>query len=126
MTVSVARRSGAMLLMRLASDRISPMLRPGSRLGSYEIRTALGAGGMGVVYEATDLRLGRKVAVKMLHEAGLKDPDRLSRFEREGRTLASLNHFNIAAIHGVEEADGVKFLVLEYVPGDTLAQRLTK
>src|SRR5262249_22979673 len=99
---------------------------PSSQLGPYEIQTALGAGGMGVVYEATDSRLGRKVALKMLNQAGLNDSDRLSRFEREGRILASLNHPNIAAIHGIEEWDGVKFLVLEYVPGDTLAERLSK
>jgi serine/threonine protein kinase len=95
-------------------------------LGHYKLESQLGAGGMGVVYQATDTRLGRQVAIKLLHESHLKDPERRARFEREARVLASLNHPNIAAIHGLEEAGGVKFLVLEYVPGDTLSQRLAK
>jgi serine/threonine-protein kinase len=99
---------------------------PEQTLAHYRIESELGAGGMGVVYQATDTRLGRRVAIKLLHEAGLKDPDRLARFDREARMLATLNHANIAAIHGLEESGGVKFLVLEYVPGDTLAQRLAK
>jgi serine/threonine-protein kinase len=95
-------------------------------LGHYAVESQLGAGGMGVVYKATDTRLGRQVAIKMLHESYLKDPERRARFEREARVLASLNHPNIAAIHGIEEAGERKFLVLEYVPGDTLAQRLAR
>jgi eukaryotic-like serine/threonine-protein kinase len=95
-------------------------------LGHYRLQSQLGAGGMGVVYLATDSRLGRQVAIKLLHEASLNDRDSLARFEREARLLASLNHANIAAIHGLEEADELKFLVLEYVPGDTLAQRVAK
>jgi serine/threonine-protein kinase len=98
----------------------------GQTLGHYRIESKLGAGGMGVVYQAVDSRLGRKVAIKLLHEEGLKNPDRLARFEREARLLAALNHPNIAAIHGLEEAGEQKFLVLEYVPGDTLAERLAR
>jgi serine/threonine-protein kinase len=95
-------------------------------LGHYQLESRLGAGGMGVVYQATDTRLGRQVAIKLLHDSFAKDPERLARFDREARLLASLNHSNIAAIHGLEEADGVKFLVLEYAPGETLARRLVK
>ncbi len=96
----------------------------GRTLGQYRVVEKLGAGGMGEVYRATDARLGRDVALKFLPEAFARDPDRLARFEREARLLASLNHPNIAAIHGLEEADGVRFLVLELVEGETLAQRL--
>ncbi len=81
---------------------------------------------MGVVYEATDCRLGRKVAIKLLHERSLNDPERLARFEREAKLLAALNHPNIAAIHAIERAEGRIFLVLEYVPGDTLADKIAK
>ncbi len=95
-------------------------------LGHYRLESQLGAGGMGVVYQATDSRLGRRVAIKVLHDTFANDPERLARFEREARLLASLNHANIAAIHGLDEAGGVKFLVLEYVPGETLAERLAK
>ncbi len=97
-------------------------LAPGTRLGSYEILSLLGAGGMGEVYRATDHKLGREVAIKVLAPAFARDPERLARFEREARVLASLNHPNIAAIYGFERADDVPFLVLEYVPGQTLAQ----
>ncbi|MCI0439764.1 MAG: protein kinase, partial [Chloroflexi bacterium] len=89
----------------------------GRTLGQYRVVEKLGAGGMGEVYRATDARLGRDVALKFLPEAFARDPDRLARFEREARLLASLNHPNIAAIHGLEEADGVRFLVLELVEG---------
>jgi Tol biopolymer transport system component len=98
----------------------------GTRLGSYEILDALGAGGMGVVYRAADARLGRHVAIKLLPEALARDDDALARFEREARFLASLNHPNIAAIYGIEEHAGERFLVLEYVPGDTLEDLLTQ
>jgi len=81
---------------------------------------------MGVVYQATDSILGRQVAIKLLHEPFLQDAERLVRFEREARVLASLNHPNIAAIHGLEQDKGIRFLVLEFVPGDTLAQRIAK
>ena len=98
----------------------------GKTLGHYLVESKLGAGGMGVVYLCTDTRLGRKVAVKLLHDSFIQDTDRLARFEREARVLASLNHTHIAAIHGLEEADGTTFLALEYVPGDTLAERLRR
>src|ERR1700736_5790012 len=97
-------------------------LTAGSRLGPYEIRSALGAGGMGEVYRARDTKLKRDVAVKVLPEAFSHDPDRLARFEREAELLATLNHPNIAAIHGLEESNGVSAIILELVEGDTLAE----
>ena len=96
----------------------------GQALGHYSVESELGAGGMGRVYLATDTRLERRVAIKVLHDASLEDQDRLRRFEREARLLASLDHASIAAIHGLEHAGHVKFLVLEYVPGKTLAERI--
>lgn len=96
----------------------------GRTLGQYTVESQLGAGGMGVVYLATDTRLGRHVAIKMLHDISLADPERLARFDREARLLAALNHQNIAAIHGVEKTGDTTFLVLEYVPGETLADRI--
>src|SRR3981189_2265968 len=97
---------------------------PGRRLGPYEILSSVGAGGMGEVYRARDSKLGRDVAIKVLPEAFAHDADRLSRFQREARMLASLNHPNIATIHGLEQSNGVHFLVMELVAGQTLAQRL--
>ncbi len=96
----------------------------GTTIGPYEIRSALGAGGMGEVYRARDSRLGRDVALKFLPQAFAADPDRVARFHREAQVLASLNHVNIAAIHGLEEIDRVPVLVLELVDGPTLAERL--
>jgi serine/threonine-protein kinase len=92
----------------------------GQTLGHYRIEEQLGAGGMGVVYRATDSKLGRQVAIKVLPEKFAQDPERLARFEREARLLAALNHPNIAAIHGLEESGGVHYLVLELAPGKTL------
>ena len=89
----------------------------GQTIGHYRIEEELGAGGMGKVYRATDSKLGRQVAIKFLPEAFAKDPDWLGRFEREARLLAALNHPNIAAIYGFEEAEGVHYLVMELVPG---------
>ncbi|MDQ5871140.1 MAG: protein kinase [Acidobacteriota bacterium] len=97
----------------------------GSTLGHYRIEGQLGAGGMGVVYLARDSVLRREVALKVLPDAFASDPERLARFEREAQLLASLTHPNIAAIHGMEQADAVRYLVLELVPGETLAERLT-
>jgi serine/threonine protein kinase len=94
--------------------------------GKYRIIEEIGRGGMGVVYKAEDTKLARKVAIKVLPEIFTADPERLARFEREARVLASLNHPNIAAIHGVEEADGKRFLVLELVEGETLSERLSR
>ena len=101
-------------------------LESGTRLGQFEILSPLGRGGMGEVYRARDSRLSRDVAIKILPEALARDPDRLARFEREARVLASLNHPHIAAVHGFEQGDGHRFLVLELVPGPTLAERLAK
>src|SRR5512138_3513334 len=101
-------------------------LTPASRIGPYEVLSPLGAGGMGEVFLARDPRLGREVAIKALPDAFAHDPERLARFEREARTLASLKHPSIAAIYGLEEADGHRYLVLEYVPGPTLADRLAQ
>ena len=88
----------------------------GTKLAHYKITGHLGSGGMGDVYQATDSKLGRSVAIKLLPGEFTHDTDRASRFEREARVLASLNHPNIAAIHGIEESDGRKFLVMELVP----------
>src|SRR5262245_57741639 len=97
-----------------------------TRLGIYEIEGLLGVGGMGEVYSARDKRLGRSVAVKVLPEAFQKDPERVSRFEREAKVLASLNHANIATLHGLEESEGKHFLVMELVQGETLAERIRR
>ena len=94
--------------------------------GKYRIIEEIGRGGMGVVYRAEDTKLSRKVAIKVLPEVFTADPERLARFEREARVLASLNHPNIAAIYGLEEADGKRFLVMELVEGETLAERLSR
>ena len=85
---------------------------PGARIGSYELITVLGEGGMGKVWRARHVALKRDDAIKLLPDAFVADPERLSRFEREAQVLASLNHPNIAAIYGLEEADGVKALVI--------------
>ena len=92
----------------------------GTRLGPYEIVSALGAGGMGEVYKARDTHLNRTVAIKVLPEAAAADLERRARFEREAQAVAALNHPNIVTIHAVEEADGVPFFAMEYVEGRTL------
>lgn len=97
-----------------------------TQLGSYQILGPLGVGGMGEVYRARDTKLGSEVALKVLPEQVAQDRDRLARFTREAQLLASLNHPNIAAIYGVEEAGGSFALVLEYVDGETLAERINK
>src|SRR6266704_3209258 len=99
-------------------------LSAGTRLGPYEILSALGAGGMGEVYRARDTTLNRDVALKVLPEAFASDAERFARFTREAQTLASLNHPNIAHIHGLEESGGVRALVMELVEGEDLAQRI--
>jgi serine/threonine protein kinase len=96
----------------------------GTKLAHYEITSHLGTGGMGEVYQAADSKLGRNVAIKLLPEAVTHDPDRSARFEREARVLAALNHPGIAGIYGVEESGGRKYLVMELVPGETLAERI--
>ena len=102
------------------------MLKPERHLGPYEIVAPLGVGGMGEVWRARDTRLGRDVAIKALPEAFAQDPERLVRFEREAKLLASLSHPNIAGIYGLEEVDGRRYLALECVEGLTLAERLAK
>jgi len=116
-------------------------LQPGNRLGPYEILAAIGAGGMGEVYRARDAKLGRDVALKVLPEAFARDTERLARFQREAKALASLNHPNICTIYEVDEAngrhfiarvppessiaDGTDYLGMECVEGETLAKRLS-
>ena len=102
------------------------MLATGTKLGWYEITAAIGAGGMGEVYQAHDTKLGRDVAIKILPEAFAHDPERLSRFQREAKLLASLNHPNIAAIYGLEEDRGRSYLVMELVLGETLRERIAR
>ena len=101
-------------------------LSAGTRLGSYEILSPLGVGGMGEVYRARDRKLNRDVAIKVLLPAVANDPERVARFSREAQVLASLNHPNIAHIHGVEDADGIRALVMELVDGPTLADRIAQ
>ena len=101
-------------------------LSVGTRLGPYEILSALGAGGMGEVYRARDTKLDRAVAIKILPEAFAADTERIARFQREAKTLASLNHPNIAHLHGLEESNGVRALVMELVEGEDLAQRIAR
>jgi eukaryotic-like serine/threonine-protein kinase len=98
----------------------------GKQVAQYLIEGDLGAGGMGEVYQARDTRLGRSVALKMLPEMFARDPERVARFDREAKVLASLNHANIAALHGFEQADGKSFLVMELVEGATLADRIER
>jgi eukaryotic-like serine/threonine-protein kinase len=102
------------------------MITAGTRLGPYEILAAIGAGGMGEVYQAHDTKLGRDVAIKVLPEAFAHDPDRLSRFQREAKMLAALSHSNIATIYGLEQSSGTSYLVMELVSGETLQQRVAR
>jgi serine/threonine protein kinase len=96
------------------------------QIGTYLIDGEIGRGGMGVVYKATDSRLGRSVAIKALPPQIEDSPELLARFEREARTLAALNHPNIGGIHGIEEHQGLKYLILEYIDGETLADRIAR
>jgi serine/threonine protein kinase len=102
------------------------MIAAGTRLGSYELLAQIGAGGMGEVYEARHTKLGRNVAIKVLPAVFVNDPERLSRFQREAKMLASLNHPNIATIHGLEHSVGTHFLIMELVAGETLAERIKR
>jgi serine/threonine protein kinase len=101
-------------------------LTPGTRLGPYEVTGQIGVGGMGQVYRARDTKLNRDVALKVLPDSLASDADRLARLTREAQTLASLNHPNIAHIHGLEESHGVRALVMELVEGDDLSQRIAR
>src|SRR5215471_15046515 len=96
----------------------------GRAIDQYEVLSLIGAGGMGVVYRARDSRLGRDVAIKVLPEAFARDAERVARFEREAKLLASLNHRNIASIYGIEDSNGTLALVMECVDGPTLADRI--
>jgi serine/threonine protein kinase len=98
----------------------------GAHLGSYELLAQIGSGGMGEVYKAHDTKLGRDVAIKILQEAFAHDSERLARFQREAKMLASLNHPNIATIHGLEQSNGTHYLVMELVHGETLAERIKR
>ena len=101
-------------------------LQAGLRLGPYEIVSPLGAGGMGEVYKARDTRLDRMVAVKVLPESLADDPERRERFEREARAVSALNHPNICTLHDIGRQDGIDYLVMELLDGESLADRLTK
>jgi serine/threonine-protein kinase len=126
----IAQESDTKIIDRPAGEALfestAQQLVPGASLGQYRIVEHLGAGGMGTVYKATDTKLGRTVAIKLLRPEMLEGTGAAARFEREARALASLNHPRIAAIYGFEEHDGVRFLALEYVPGPTLAERLRR
>src|SRR6187399_1054205 len=101
-------------------------LAPGTRIGPYEVMDVIGAGGMGEVYKARDTKLNRDVALKVLPEGFTADLDRRARFTREAQVLASLNHPNIAHIHGFEDAGSASALVMELVDGPTLAELIRK
>src|SRR5215470_3781947 len=101
-------------------------IQPGTRVGPYEVTSPLGEGGMGVVFRAHDTKLQRDVALKLLPDHFADDPDRLVRFQREAQILASLNHPNIAQIHGLEESDNILCIVMELVEGETLQDRLKR
>ncbi len=98
----------------------------GSRVGHFEVVAKLGEGGMGEVYEAADTELDRRVAIKVLPEEMAADPERLERFRREAKAIAALNHPNIVTIHGVEEAEGRRFLIMEKVEGESLDRKLPR
>ncbi len=101
-------------------------ISPGAHLGSYEVISLLGAGGMGEVYKARDTRLDRTVAIKVLPSHLADKPQLRERFEREARTIASLNHPHICVLHDIGQQDGIHFLVMEYLEGETLGDRLAK
>ena len=101
-------------------------LSAGQRLGPYEILTPLGSGGMGEVYKARDTRLDRVVAIKVLREHLVNDPDRRARFDREARAISKLNHPNICALYDVGHDNAIDYIVIEYLDGQTLAERLKK
>ena len=101
-------------------------LTAGTRLGPYEVTAQIGKGGMGEMYRALDTNLGRQVAIKILPDTFAHDPERLARFEREAKTLASRNHPNIAQIYGLEKTDGIGALVMEPVEGPTVADQIAQ
>ena len=101
-------------------------LTPGTTFGHCEVLESIGTGGMGEVYKARDIKLGRDVAIKVLPDAVAHDEERLARFEREAKLLTSLNHPAIATLHGLEDIDGTRFLVMELVEGETRAERTAR
>jgi serine/threonine protein kinase len=101
-------------------------LIPGTRLGPYEITARIGEGGMGVVYRGIDTNLKRAVAIKVLPDQVASDPERLARLQREAEVLASLNHTNIAQVHGLEKSGGVPAIIMELVDGPTLEERMAR
>src|SRR5262249_52277394 len=116
-----------LLVRRDQLESGQPMpISPGTRFGQYEVVDSLGAGGMGEVYRARDTKLGRSVAIKILPDALAADADRIARFQREAKVLASLTHAGIAALYGMEEHDQKHVLVMELVEGETLAERLAR
>ena len=110
-------------MIALRVEKTMP-LTAGEKLGSYEILSPIGAGGMGEVYRARDTKLGREVAIKVLPEEFTQHPEKLARFQREAKLLAALNHPGIATLYGVEESEGKPFLAMELVEGETLAERI--
>ena len=116
----VPNKSGGIILPLAMS------LTAGTKLGQYEIRATLGAGGMGEVYRAHDTRLDREVAIKVLPESLTSDPDRLRRFEQEARAAAALNHPNILAVYQMATHEGVSYMVSELLDGETLRERLRR
>jgi serine/threonine-protein kinase len=112
--------------MELLGDPTVTMLTAGTCLGPYRIESKIGEGGMGAVYRATDTRLDREVALKFLSASLAHDANYIARFQREAKVLASLNHANIAIVHGLEESNGVRALVMELVDGPTLADRIAE
>src|SRR6476646_7579933 len=109
--------------MRLSAHTF-PMLSPGTKLGRYEIRSQLGAGGMGEVYLAQDTRLDRKVALKILPNGVAADPDRMKRFEQEARAASGLNHPNIITIYEIDQTGSTHFIAAEFIQGATLRERI--
>src|ERR1017187_9296534 len=121
----IRRTAEALYCPRMDAADQAP-LTAGTGMGHYRIEGVLGAGGMGQVYRATDTKLGREVAIKILPDAFAHDAERARRLRREAQMLAALNHPNIGAIHELAEFEGTLFLVLELVPGETLAERLAR
>ncbi|MHC5114754.1 MAG: protein kinase domain-containing protein [Planctomycetota bacterium] len=113
-------------LGQVTLEELARSAEPASRIGPYAVRGEAGRGGMGIVYRAHDERLDREVALKCLPDAVARDADRLERFEREAKLLASLHHSNIATVYGLEESNGTRFLVMEFVDGETLAEHLAR
>jgi serine/threonine-protein kinase len=122
----ISLRCPAVVAFARRVERGDMTIPAGTRLGAFEVTSLLGVGGMGEVYRARDTKLGREVALKLLPEFLARDEEKLARLEREAHLLASLNHPNIATLHGLEESEGLRFLVMELVPGETLAERLAR